>query len=223
MRLWDITAIKVTMKTTIRLTALLFAVTIISVSCNSNQPDNPYVPNGNTSGNNSGSTQSVETMVKNNVIATVIYSDFSWEITIRTALQNVYPNKTIRYGFEYGYGSYKFQPYVETFRDDTRAAFYKYRYYKSGNQEIYSLRLPLYVDSPYGNQQLYWYSYIDIKESITGSYSMSDSEVKSLYNSCYKSLKDSENAALNSYQGRIFVEVGGQRYYVREYNRYDHN
>lgn len=62
----------------------------------------------NTSGNSGGSSDDMATIVKDNVMATysTLSNCYMYRININSTLANIYPNKTIYYGVECGYGAY---------------------------------------------------------------------------------------------------------------------
>lgn len=70
--------------------------------------DSLKTENDISEGDSESSTDRITELIKRNISATVNYDDYGWNISIKSKLGKTFPNKTIIYGVESGYGSYDY-------------------------------------------------------------------------------------------------------------------
>lgn len=133
------------------------------------------------------------------VTVSVEYSNYSWNISIRSSLDAVYEGKYIKYGILCGYNG---EPYYYT------------KYFTSQGNSINSVE-PLFLDadgSPYIEQYFYWRSLVALQEKS----SLTASE-RSLKNTILNDFRESEPEAKSLYWGQIFVEIDGKHHTIKEF------
>ncbi len=188
-----------------RFLAICLLPAIGFVSCGPDEPD--PVPNSSESSANDSDPISQE--IKRNISASVSYSDFGWNISIRSKLADVFPGKSLVYGTECGYGSYD---YYQHFTFKTA---YMEKTDGRGNMEIY---FPLFVGNEYGGEWLYYSSYKELQYMKANGITL-DSEERDLYNSIVEALKSKESAAKATYCGRLYVIVDNTKYFYHTYGQ----
>ena len=146
-------------------------------------------------GNNSDAFMTAKTILKH-VKVTYNYSNYYFHIKINSSLSNVLANKDIRYGLECGYDSYDYEKYL------------------TGSETLILADVCVFIDnSEYYLEALYGNSYMAL---------INESNLNTDERQFLKELKElldkKEPAAKASYAGRVFVEVDGKRYYVKNYN-----
>lgn len=134
-----------------------------------------------------------------NVISFVSYQDYSWNISIISDLDTIYPNKIIKYGILCGYNgeSYQYTKYLTL----------------DGNS-IQTIE-PLFIDgkgSPYIEEYLYWKTLMALYEKST----LTDSE-QELKNNVLNYCNLAESEAKSKYWGKIFIELDGVKHTIKEY------
>lgn len=126
-----------------------------------------------------------------------------WNISIRSQLQSVYPNKTIKYGILCGYNGV---PYIYT------------KYFANTGTEI-STSVDLFIDgtgSPYTS--FYLDSFNALNEKIARGEKLTPDE-QDLMTELRKLLKADESRALPTYWGEVFAEIDGIKYVVYKYGK----
>lgn len=141
-------------------------------------------------------------LVKKNITSSVRYSDYGWNITIKSNLKSAFPGKTIVYGVESGYGSYK---YYEQFKFNKSTQ-------KDDGKGNMTIDYPVFVGNEYAAESTYWYSYKDLKARKESGYSLT-SDQQDLWNSIVKSMNASESKAKSNFCGRLYAQFDNTRYF----------
>ena len=130
----------------------------------------------------------------------VSYFNYCYQIDITSTLSGVYPNSVIKYGIECGYGDYKYQKYAV-----------------ATGENSYSCVSSIFLDSEeeFADEAMYWRSYMELLEWMEVRNLNEDEQ--DLYNEIVKTMKSSESKAKSQYQGRVFVEVDNERYYIKTF------
>lgn len=158
--------------------------------------DNSHTHEGQ--GNNITDTGNVTgnaNIVSETVHGSATYSDYGWNIGIETELDSELPGKTIRYGIECGYGSYGYD-----------------KYFSIIGQRFNTVE-SIFIDaSTYAEYSMYYGSYVALKRKLdTGS--ALTTEERDLYNEIVNMMNTALRNGADEYQGRLFAEVDGVRYY----------
>jgi hypothetical protein len=181
------------------LCALLFAA-IVS-SCDDKRYEEIYGDNNKQENENNQAEDNISKKVSQYMSVYASYKYYSWEISITSNLETVYPDKLIKYGILCGYNG---EPYYYT------------KYLTLNGNSITTIE-PLFLDgngSPYINEYFYWKSLVALAEKS----SLSDSE-RMLQNECTKYCNAAESKAKSTYWGQIFAEIDGEKYIVKEYGQ----
>lgn len=152
--------------------------------------------NENTSDNDA----QMEKAIRQYVYSIISYLDYSYQIEIVSNVADLYTTKTFRYGIECGYGSYDWE---------------KYATHKQGNIYVCVSSVFIETEDEFATESFYWSSYIDLLKKKETRELREDEQ--QLYDDIVKILRKSENKAKNQYQGRVFVEVDGNRYYIKDF------
>lgn len=146
------------------------------------------------------------TLVKKNITSSVRYSDYGWEISIKSNLKSAFPGKTIVYGVESGYGSYK---YYEHFKFDRSTQT------EDGNGNM-TISYPVFVGSEYATGYSYWRSYKALKAKKESGYSLRSDE-QDLWNTVVKYMNTNESKAKSTFCGRLYAQIDNNRYYFHTF------
>ncbi len=155
----------------------------------------------NDNGDNSSFDPTYE-LVKKNISASVSYGDYSWNISIKSKLASVFPNKSITYGVESGYGDYQ---YYEHFKFNN-----SYIQKKDGDGNM-TISYPVFVGNEYANEGLYWSSYKALKAKKANGESLSSDE-RDLWNEIVKAMNSKESKAKSNFCGRLYAQFDNKRY-----------
>lgn len=199
-------------KVKVLLMALLVIITCASITaCGGDDDDNDnegtntpdYNGGGNSGNSNGGSNTSSSTydILKKNIFASVNYNDYSWDISIKSNLANIFPTKNIIYGIESGYGKYKYYEHF-TFKNE-------YLQKNDGNGNI-KVCYPVFVGDEYP-YMLYWSSYKALENKKAGGEVLTNDE-KSLWNEIVQIMKKDESNAKGAFCGRLYAQFDGTRY-----------
>jgi hypothetical protein len=135
--------------------------------------------------------------ITNNISVDVTYDDYAYTIDYSTTLASVFPGQTIKYGVEIGYGSYDWQMYAK------------------GSGSIYRLDCCVFINgsgSPYSNEGFLYFSYSNLKDKSNLS-----SDQRGLLSDILSEYRKKESAAKSSFQGRAFVEIDGNKYFIKNF------
>lgn len=182
----------------------IFAIAVALLSCNDNRGeeifDNENQENTDSGKGSESQKDDVLKKISQNVSVKVsAYSNYSWNISITTNLEKVYPNKTIKYGNLCGYNDL---PYI-------------YRTYFTLNGNYIKEDVPLFIKydgSPYVEEHMYWESLVALAKKT----SLTESE-QLLKVACVTYCDKVESKALAQYWGQVFVEIDGEKYIIKEY------
>ena len=155
----------------------------------------------NNDGYNSNSDPAYE-LVKKNISASVSYGDYSWNISIKSKLANVFPGKSIIYGVESGYGDYQYYEHFK-FKDS-------YIQKNDGNGNM-TISYPIFVGDEYAVEGLHWSSYKALKAKKENGERLSSSE-QDLWNDIVKYMNAKESKAKLTFCGRLYAQFDNKRY-----------
>ena len=142
-------------------------------------------------------------LVKQNVVTTVGYKDYAWNISIHSRLASAFPGKSITYGIEFGYDAYNYYQEFK-FNNDFQT--------NDGNGNM-TIIYPVFGPAgKYVEENIYWDSYLSLKEKQSKGQTLTNDE-KSLLSSIIQYLNQSEYGAKNSFCGRLYAQIDGKRYY----------
>lgn len=136
-------------------------------------------------------------LITNNVNVNVIYDDYAYTVDFSTSLDREFSVKSIKYGIEIGYGSYNWQMYATS----------------KGTK--YSVTCCVFIDgagSPYADLGFMYSSYIGLKDARN-----LNSDQRGLLSDILSLYRTNESAAKRSFQGRVFVEINGDRYFIDKF------
>ncbi|MCC8112792.1 MAG: hypothetical protein LIP03_02120 [Bacteroidales bacterium] len=179
---------------------LLMATISIGFSACGGGDDEPEYDWGSSDSSSSSSSSSssvdYESLISSNVTATAKYNDYAFDITFKTTLASALSGVTPKHGIVCGYGSYDYVQYFTV----------------TGTS--YSTTLTIFIDLVYPEEALYYNSYkaIQVMEKPWSS------STTDLYNECVKYMDKAIKNGAKDYQGRIFVEISGTRYYVKSFS-----
>ena len=187
---------------------IVLGAAVILSSCSNNEPydegsDYMY-PDSDYEGGSSDPTYNI---VKNNISATVSYSDYSWNISIKSKLANAFPNKDIIYGVESGYGYYQYYEHFKFNNDNQKTDW-------NGNITVC---YPVFVGNEYATESLFWDSYRSLKnKKAIGKLTDDENE---LYNSCVRYMNEKENKAKSTFCGRLYAQMNNDRYFFYTFGK----
>lgn len=190
-----------------KLIAMILATIIASstfVACggSADEQDEWYSPDDDGDNGNNNSQDPTYELVKKNISASVSYGDYSWNISIKSKLENVFPTKSINYGVESGYGDYQYYEHFKFDRD--------YIQKNDGNGNM-TISYPTFVGNEYGNEGFYWVSYKALKAKKENGERLSSDE-QSLWNEIVKIMNASEYKAKSTFCGRLYAQFDNKRY-----------
>ena len=214
------------MKTILKTLSILIiaAIIVCAVGCSKSGASDDVDPGNNGSGNGGGNnggggtTTSIPTLISQHVSASV--SCYRSDITIRvsTTLQNALPDKTIKYGVEYGYLHEN-----EWGTDDYVLDFNKFLT-KNGN--VYNTSLSFFIQEangyewPFGLQGAWYQSiYENYENQINSGHTLDDEEWET-YNDSKRQLISLTRNATQAFCGLLYVDVNGIRYYYKRLTTY---
>lgn len=151
-------------------------------------------------GSGNGGSGAVESIISRNVSAFAIYGDYVWTVTLTSTLEDVYPNADVKYGVEFGEEDYYYQTFLENLY---------------GNR--WGSEISIFVTD--AECSLYLSSYNALMEKMKTEKLTYDEQ--QLFNDIVKLMNEREAEIRRKYRGRVFVEIGGNRYYVLEYDGSD--
>lgn len=166
----------------------------------SDDDEGMFAPSNDVDNSDNVDTQIYE-LLKRNISASVSYSDYSWIIAIKSNLTNTFPGKTIIYGMENGYGTYKYYEHF-TFENE-----YLQMDDGAGNMKVY---YPVFVGSEYP-LSLYWSSYKALENKKAKSETLSSDE-RDLWNEIVKTMNKDEYKAKGTFCGRLYAQLDNTRY-----------
>lgn len=154
-------------------------------------------------GDNSSVNKEVENIIKANTYVRSTYSDYCWDINISTTLSDVYPDKNIMYGINCGYDDkYLFDKFAEGYGDN------------------YTVKAELYMKengTPFTSEGMYYTSYLALLPQYqSGNWTYYEN--REVFESLSSVLKNSEREAKDRYCCRVFVNLDGDYYYVKQIN-----
>lgn len=217
-----------------KLFLFLFAATLLLAGCTKeNSSDSgTVVPggSGNSGGGNSGgggSDNSIAQNVKNHVTATssVDRTCYRFIINVSSSLESVYPNKSIKYRVEFGYGYPDDEPYYWYIEESHAPACFCLRWCYPPGQELMQAEKDYlsergiswddYCDISFYSQTFYYYQdKIDNGETLTASEQAMLEEAAELM----------EEKGVNDLRyllcARVCVEVDGAVYVVGNVSSY---
>lgn len=174
-------------------------ISVLLVACGGSDPVSDYYEE--EIGTPSSSTSNIEQTIKSNVSVNASYSEYYVNTTIKSTLSSALSGKTIQYGIEFGYdGDYAWHQSCENFSGTTG-----------------SIKSSIFFDCgkyKFSADELYVRSYLKIMDKKAKGESIS-SEEKDLFAKLVTYLNRDEPIAKKAYNGRVFVEVNGQRHYVK--------
>lgn len=163
-------------------------------------PDDDGDDSGNSGG--TGGSSSTYDILKRNISASASYSDYGWNISIKSNLADVFPAKTIIYGVESGYGTYKYYEHF-TFKNE-------YLQNDDGKGNM-SVSYPVFVGDEYALEMMYWPSYKALKNKKAHGETLTSDE-RDLWNDIVKDLNANEYKAKSSFCGRLYAQFDNTRY-----------
>jgi len=131
--------------------------------------------------------QNIDDVVEKNVSISSSYDDFIHTVVIKSSLSTLYPKATIKYGVEYGYNEYTYEHVCGT------------------NGSSYTVNVSVCLD----NESMYITSFRALQKKKAAGETLSSDE-KQLMNE----IKPKIRSAAKKFQGRVFVDVEGERYYA---------
>lgn len=176
--------------------------------------DTPYNPNDNQA-DAYQEEETTEQKVRKNVSASVYYSNYFWHISITSGLESVLTGKTFKYGVECGYGNYDIHVYADP--NDTYASMYGINLYSDDSGLHISMELSVFDGmGNYSVEAFYVRTYLSVlqKQSAGETLTADERQLLSYYG---RVLPEKEAIAKRDFIGRIFVEVGGTRYYIQTF------
>ena len=162
-------------------------------------PDN----NENAGNDNQDKVDNTAEIVKRNISATVGYSNYCWDISIKSNLEKALPGKSIIYGVESGYDYYK---YYEHF------TFEKELFQKKDNNGNMTIRYSIFAGNEFSNEDFLWYPYIILKDRIANGETLGDSEMDYVEEAT-KLFKKAEHKANLHCCWRLYAQINNKRYF----------
>lgn len=144
-------------------------------------------------------------LVSQHVKSSYYYSDFYVHITITSTLNSLLPTHSLKYGIEYGYnGNYDWEDILRYFNGGTES-WDSPIFFTSGGYDYDMVLYAMYINS-----------YLNLKKKIDSGRKLSKEE-QELYDEYRNKLKD-EAKVLQVYNGRVFVNIDGEKYYINKIN-----
>lgn len=162
-------------------------------------PDN----NENAGNDNQDKVDNTAEIVKRNISATVGYSNYCWDISIKSNLEKALPGKSIIYGVESGYDCYK---YYEHF------TFEKELFQKKDNNGNMKIRYSIFAGNEFSNEDFLWGPYIILKDRIANGETLGDSEMDYVEDAT-KLFKKAELDAYRHCCWRLYAQINNKRYF----------
>ena len=162
-------------------------------------PDN----NENAGNDNQDKVDNTAEIVKRNISATVGYSNYCWDISIKSNLEKALPGKSIIYGVESGYDYYK---YYEHF------TFEKELFQKKDNNGNMTIRYSIFAGNEFSNEDFLWYIYYIYKKRLAEGEKLDDGEMDYVENAS-KLFKKAEHKANLHCCWRLYAQINNKRYF----------
>lgn len=163
-------------------------------------PDN----NENAGNGNQDKVDNTAEIVKRNISATVGYSNYCWDISIKSNLEKALPGKSIIYGVESGYDSYQ---YYEHFTFN-----HAYFQEKDSNGNM-SVHYPVFIEAEYPVEALYCRQYKAVKNKEASGNTLSSDE-RDFLKEVVPILKKADKIDVKShYCGRLYAQINNKRYF----------
>ena len=162
-------------------------------------PDN----NENAGNDNQDKVDNTAEIVKRNISATVGYSNYCWDISIKSNLEKALPGKSIIYGVESGYDSYQ---YYEHF------TFEKELFQKKDNNGNMTIRYSIFAGNEFSNEDFLWYVYYISKKRLAEGETLDDGEMDYVEEAS-KLFKKAELDAYRHCCWRLYAQINNKRYF----------
>ena len=162
-------------------------------------PDN----NENTGNGNQDKVDNTAEIVKRNISATVGYSNYCWDISIKSNLEKALPGKSIIYGVESGYDYYK---YYEHF------TFEKELFQKKDNNGNMTIRYSIFAGNEFSNEDFLWYIYYIYKKRLAEGEKLDDGEMDYVEDAT-KLFKKAEHKTNLHCCWRLYAQINNKRYF----------
>ena len=164
-------------------------------------PDN----NENAGNGNQDKVDNTAEIVKRNISATAKRdNDYGWVISIKSNLEKALPGKSIIYGVESGYDSYK---YYEHFTFN-----HAYFQEKDSNGNM-SVHYPVFIEAEYPTEALYCRQYKAVKNKEASGNTLSSDE-RDFLKEVVPILKKADKIDVKShYCGRLYAQINNKRYF----------
>lgn len=188
----------------LKLIAVILATIMVSstfVACGGSDDDEQNEWNSSNGNGDDSSSDPTYELVKKNISASVSYGDYSWNISIKSKLASAFPEKSITYGVESGYGDYQ---YYEHFK------FNNSNQKNDGNGNI-TVSYPVFVGDEYSYEGFTWIGYKGLKEKKANGESLNSDE-RDLWNEIVKVMNAKESKAKSTYCGRLYAQFDNKRY-----------
>lgn len=197
---------KIALKLIIVLSASILSVTSCIVNDDYDADENNEVSDNDKdiSGGNSESgsgTDRIKELIKRNISATVYYGDYGWNISIKSKLENAFPNKIIIYGVESGYGSYDYYEHFK-FSGDLQ---------KSDGRGNMTICYPVFVGEEYSEGYLYFSTYKALKKRKEAGEKFTE-DLSALWNTVFTYMKTHSAKAKANFCGQLYVQIDNNRY-----------
>ena len=193
-------------KLVILLTASTFAIACpFLTACDGGEEEEILAPdnNENAGNGNQDKVDNTAEIVKRNISATVGYSNYCWDISIKSNLEKALPGKSIIYGVESGYDYYK---YYEHF------TFEKELFQKKDNNGNMTIRYSIFAGNEFSNEDFLWYIYYIYKKRLAEGEKLDDSEMDYVENAT-KLFKKAEHKANLHCCWRLYTQINNKRYF----------
>lgn len=186
------------------LSASILSVTSCIINDDYEMDENKEVNDNNndiSEGDSESSTDRITELIKRNISATVNYDDYGWNISIKSKLEKIFPNKTIIYGVESGYGSYDYYEHFK-FGGDLQ---------KSDGRGNMTICYPVFVGEEYSDGYLYFSTYKALKKR-KGAGEKFTEDLSALWNTVFTYMRTYSSKAKANFCGRLYVQIDNNRY-----------
>lgn len=186
------------------LSASILSVTSCIINDDYEMDENKEVNDNNndiSEGDSESSTDRITELIKRNISATVNYDDYGWNISIKSKLEKIFPNKTIIYGVESGYGSYDYYEHFK-FGGDLQ---------KSDGRGNMTICYPVFVGEEYSDGYLYFSTYKALKKRKEAGEKFTE-DLSALWNTVFTYMRTYSSKAKANFCGRLYVQIDNNRY-----------
>ncbi len=189
-------------------TVTLFAAVILCIASCTKQDDNYPFPSGGDS--NGGETPevsaSIPRLIREHVKVTASYYDYKITASLTSTLEEALPDRSIKYGVEYGY-----------LREDEADDVLDNKLYLSKYGNTYSDEFLIFYyankyEWPFSTSCTFFYDTYAYYQNLFQSGEVLTGDDLDSYNECCAILEDGEQKAARAFTGRFFVEVDGVKY-----------